>query len=144
MAEAGFYACGDTREPDLARFCALMRIHMNYYTDLDPGSGNSPYGSKEKHTIFILFTKIQGWEFALSLICSLLICSSLICSSLFCSFALSLICSLFFFSFALRSFPHLLFALLGKIAQFKEHPWAICSQHSLKKSNCEQMSLITL
>ena len=30
-----------------------MRIRMNYYTDLDPRSGNFPYGSKDKIKISI-------------------------------------------------------------------------------------------
>ena len=32
------------------------------------------------------------------------------------------------------------FALLLKIAHFKERPWAICSHHSLKKSEFKQIA----
>ena len=57
-------------------------------------------------------------------------------------FALLLICSLLFRSFALCSFAHLLFALLLKIAHFKERPWAICSLRSLQKSNRERFAQV--
>ena len=33
---------------------------MNFYTDPDPGLGNSPYGSKEKKILFQFFTIYVG------------------------------------------------------------------------------------
>ena len=88
-------------------FQQVMQICINYYTDPDPRSGNFSIQVQGKQTILILFTKIQGWEFALCSFAHLLFALSLICSSPFCSFALC-------------SFAHLLIALLLKIAQFKE------------------------
>ena len=35
-----------------------MRISLNYYTDPDPGSGNSPFGSKENIITIIFLKKI--------------------------------------------------------------------------------------
>ena len=54
-----------------------------------------------------------------------------------------------FRSFALRSFAHSLcalslFALSHKIVHFKERSWVIHSWRSLKKSDCEQITLVAL
>ena len=66
-------------------------------------------------------TRNQSWAFVLSLFHSLLFCSFTLCS-----FALSL------------------FALLPQIALFKERPWGIHSHCSLKKSDRELITLISL
>ena len=37
---------------------------MNFYTDPDPGLGNSPYGSKEKKFLFQFFHNICRYNFS--------------------------------------------------------------------------------
>ena len=43
---------------NISDFLAVMQIQLNYYTDLDPGSGNPPYksgsGSKKKKYRYLL------------------------------------------------------------------------------------------
>ena len=44
----------------------------------------------------------------------------------------------------IRSFSPLIFTIWLKITHIKERLWAICSRWSLKKSNCEQISFVSL